>query len=107
MYSHLVFLSGIIFVFFSRGDISLLRIPESVGVTPGAQAAGVGVALVGADVTLDHIAGRPFLHLHALVTVCRDGVAAHQVAVASVLPVRPLERMQRMPDADKTELARW
>ena len=66
---------------------SLAHGPEGVGVTPGAEATRLQVELVGAHVVFHHVAGRSLLHLHALVPVRRDGVAANPVAVTPVLSV--------------------
>ena len=58
---------------FTQNSVNIAQhMPEDVGVTPGAETAGVDVELVGADVVLDDVAGRAFLHLHALVPVRRD-----------------------------------
>lgn len=65
-------------------------VPDSGVVAPDAEASGFRLKLVGALVFFDGGAGAPFLHVHALAAVRRDGVAADPVAVAAVLSVCPL-----------------
>ena len=81
--------------------------PEGIGVTPGAEAAGVSIKLVGAHVILDYVAGGTFLHFHALVAVRSDGVTAHYVPIAPVLSVRPLDESRQTDRQTNRETSDW
>ena len=63
-------------------------VPDGVAVAPGTVAPRVYVALLGARVVLDQVAGRTLLDLDALVPAGEDDVLAHQVVVALVRSVR-------------------